>query len=456
MSSNHLQSLGRRILSEANDLKRTPAAMADEIGIKVKTIEAVIDGRADYPTVRNVLDRMVETYPISLANLWVEKDDTYHGVLVMSATETAASARIFDRINRQGIETPYYEYRDTSMSRTAPFRPEWIKELRVVSDDDPENPDVAYNNGHLMHQCTFFIGPVNFYWETGGKRHCARMNTGDSNYITPFVPHSFASPDPNHLGLIIAVTYNGMVRSSLQEFHHIGPNAADVLAGSTSDPLTAFNAKLHRYLAAESLSVNAFATRLVDAGLEMEAVNEIASAERLPLAHELAAIAQILYLRPEDLLQTTLAENEKVVVNFAKDGSGRPFPDVSRPAYQLRELARSAHQPGLRGVDVTVLTDAPQENTDFCHGLHEYIYNYGTAPVILFWSEGYQTILGSGDSAYVRPMVAHGFLRCPGEDQGELAVVRVPGGLTDRILEEFATYPTDRRSRVCGETSKWF
>ena len=51
------------------------------------------------------------------------------------------------------------------MSRIGPFRPEWIKELRVVDDADPLNPDVQYNNGHLMMQTTFFVGPVNFYYE---------------------------------------------------------------------------------------------------------------------------------------------------------------------------------------------------------------------------------------------------------------------------------------------------
>ena len=38
-----------------------------------------------------------------------------------------------------------------------------------MSDNDPYNPDVAYNNGHLMHQMTTFVGPVKFYWEVNGK-----------------------------------------------------------------------------------------------------------------------------------------------------------------------------------------------------------------------------------------------------------------------------------------------
>ena len=50
------------------------------------------------------------------------------------------------------------------MSRLGPFRPEWIKELRHVEDNDPHNPDVQFNNGHLMMQTTLFVGPVNFYY----------------------------------------------------------------------------------------------------------------------------------------------------------------------------------------------------------------------------------------------------------------------------------------------------
>ena len=36
----------------------------------------------------------------------------------------------------------------------------------------PDNPDVAYNNGHLLFQATFFIGPVNFYYDLGEAGGC--------------------------------------------------------------------------------------------------------------------------------------------------------------------------------------------------------------------------------------------------------------------------------------------
>ena len=104
------------------------------------------------------------------------------------------------------------------MSRTADFKPEWIQPIRVVKNNSSDNPDVAYNKGHFLHQCTFFIGEVNFYWEIKGIKHCVEMNTGDSNYITPFIPHSFASRNENKLGIIIAVTFGSEVSKSLNEF----------------------------------------------------------------------------------------------------------------------------------------------------------------------------------------------------------------------------------------------
>ena len=83
------------------------------------------------------------------------------GVLIMRA-KSKKSARVFKRKDRLQKYTDYYEYRDTVTSNISPFKPEWIKELRYVDNSDPENPDVAYNNGHFLHQMTAFIGQLTF------------------------------------------------------------------------------------------------------------------------------------------------------------------------------------------------------------------------------------------------------------------------------------------------------
>lgn len=455
----YLTHLGQRIFSEANDLKRTPEALAREIGIDFETVQAVIGGKADVATARTVVDAMLREYPVSVADLWVEPDDTDDGVKVMRAEDSRASSRVFDRKAAGGGLAPFYEYRDTAMSRTAPFKPEWIQPLRVVDNADADNPDVAYNNGHLLHQCTFFIGEVNFYWRVGGRGYCAEMNTGDSNYITPFVPHSFASRNPDRLGLILAVTFAGQVRHSIDEFARIGAAAANDLAGNPADPAQAFAARLNRHMAAESVGVADLALRLDGAGIARARLQALAGGGATPTAAETRALATALHMRAEDLAVASVNGDDRVVLRFAGDTAERLYPQGNASAYRLRELARSGRQPGLKGFDVAVIAGADASGGGLRHGLHQYVYNYGEVPVAVRWDaddDERTAVIGPGDSAYMRPMVAHAFSAPAGGDDGRLAVVRVPGALTDAAIEEFAGFATGGRDRVAGETKRWF
>jgi len=459
LNKKHLAALGSRIFSEANDLKRTPEALAKEIEVNIDVIHAVIEGRASIETAENIVRAMVEKYPVSLADLWVEPDDTDAGVKIIRDEDSRATSRFFDRRDRHDELTPYYEYRDTAMSRTAPFKPEWIQPIRFVSDADPDNPDVAYNNGHLMHQCTFFIGEVNFYWRRDGQAYCAEMNTGDSNYITPFVPHSFTSRNPDRPGLILAVTYGGHVRRALGDFGLIGPDGANELAGNPANNAGAFRARLDRYLAAESLDLQDLADRLLVAGIKQARINILKAGNEAPTANEAATLAKVLNLRTEDLMATPLDDESPVTICYADDTTERLYPNDNQPAYRMRELARTRRQPGLKGFDLSVLAGTGTTAEHFRHGLHQYVYNYGDVPVTIHWNESESESSGAlnpGDSAYVRPMIVHSFTVSPNRSEGQLAVVRIPGMLGDAAIEEFAAFAAEGRNRVSGESKQWF
>ena len=90
------------------------------------------------------------------------------------------------------------------------------------------------------------------------------------------------------------------------------------------------------------------------------------------------------------------------------------------------------------------------------HGLNEYIYNYGSAPVAVIWSSERKGILMPGDSAYIQPMVKHQFDLVEGTQPGHLAVIRIPGGLSGSVLSEFSTFAPEGRNRVNTETMRWF
>ena len=450
--TSYLKSLGARIRSEANDLKRTPEALAAELGMSAELVESVMSGNAGLEAAQNTLRAMAAAYPVSLADIWIDADDTDCGVRLMAAEDSKKSSRIFDRPNRDGDLSEYYEYRDTAMSRGAPFKPEWISELRCVDDASADNPDIAFNNGHLMHQTTFFIGPVNFYWESDGVRKCAELDTGDSNYITPFVPHSFASRDPQRPGLIIAVTFSGLVGRALRDFIAIGADAAERAAGDLRGE-DAFHHRLTRYRDAESMSAQDLAGRLVERGMEPGRADQIVMEGAAPNAWELETLSSILVVRPSDLMVCKMDPAEEVVIRRFRDAPVRPFPEGNSPAYRLTELARSRQQPYMKGFEVTVLGGAP---AFFEHCLHQYVYNYGDEPVDLIWEPECTAVLKPGDSACIRPLVRHRFDRPVGAGEGHLAVIRVPGQLTDQVLDEYATFATAGRRRVSAETKRWF
>lgn len=452
------RALGARILSEANDLKRTPDALADEIGLDRALIADVVAGRAEVGLCRDVLQRMVDAYPIGLRDVWVEPDDTDDGCKIMRAEASAASARVFDRKDRDGALTPYYEYRDTAMSRLGPFKPEWIQPLRVVADADPDNPDVAYNNGHLLHQMTFFIGGVNFYWECGGVRRCAELTTGDSNYITPFAPHSFTSRDPDRPGLIIAVTFAGAVRRAIEEFALVGGEGSDRLAGDLRSAENAFAARLRRQLSNEWMTPAALARGLAADGIDSGRSELLADGAAVPNSEELGLIAARLNVRPQDLTACSVSPEEDVVVTAGHEAEWRPWPDGNAPSVRLKPLARCRHQPGLKGFHVEAVSDrdgGPEANAT--HGLFEYVYNYGDRPVRILWSEGRSEVLEPGDSACLRPMTPHRFCLPQGDrEPARFFLVRVPGSLDDSALGEYARFASEGRRRVSQETKRWF
>ena len=195
-----LKKSGQTFLGILNDIKRRPEDAASELGVTTNEIYSIING--EKPISQDLVDKATRIWPVNSRDFFNIRDDCPLGVKIMTAEESKQSSRIMDRAGK-----PYYEYRDTAMSTTASFRPEWIEELCIVENNDATSTIVQWNNGHFMHQFTYFVGNVNFYYEENGIKKIAVMKTGDSMYITPFTRHTFATrsgSDTN--GLILALT----------------------------------------------------------------------------------------------------------------------------------------------------------------------------------------------------------------------------------------------------------
>lgn len=459
--------MGACLLSEANDLKRPLPIVAQELDVSLEKLERLLQGDLEVSEALGVLRRMSEVYPVPLNDLWLEADDTNRGVCLCTAGASEASSRILHRPDRTGGRAPYYEYRDLVMSRCSQFRPEWIKGLRLVTSQDPLDPDVQLNNGHLMMQTTLCIGPMDFYYrDRHGRMHRQEMQTGDSNYISPFVPHSFARREESPDAIIIAVTYGGNVRRALPEFARVGARQVLCLAGDFRDPAEARRCVLQRHLEAECLTPELFVPVLVKSGISQERARDLLSGAEAS-ATELEAMARALTVRPSDLLVCPLDEGDEVVVTKAAESQAQAR---RLRTYTLAPLARTRHQPDLKTFDMEVLDSARPGEVLRC-GLHTFVYHFGTEPVEMCWERRGQSessVLRPGDSAYISPCVEHHFSvtvssaerpNPNGAASGlgrRLLLVRIPGHLTGETLAEFATFSAYGRERVGAETMQWY
>lgn len=440
---------GENFRAILNDLKRRPEDAAQELGVSVSEIEEIIGGSRPLPPA--LVDRATATWPVSPREFYLLNDDAPTGVRIFRAEDSERSSRV---MSRAGAD--YYEYRDTAMSSLSQFRPEWIKELCIVEDNDPENPAIQWNNGHFLHQFTYFVGPVNFYYRgMDGRKQVAVMNTGDSMYITPFVPHSFASRanDGGELGIIMALTYgNKLGGETRQEVSALGAELAAGLALDFSDPRRASASLLRFHRDALSLSCGELAAR---SGIELSRIEALEAGTEVPSESDLPRLAEALRVSVRDLLVPEAFEDSVLVQHYG-DSPRWTYPDGA-PAYEMVELTPVRSLPFSKGLEINVLTDEPAV-PDLRAGLHQYVYNVGETPVRLVWELGgerHEETLAPDDSAYLKPSLAHGY-RGTG---GRLLVLRIGGRLSgDGQLElsKITAAGGNNLSRVVGESRQWY
>jgi len=448
-----LKAQGALILSELNDLKRTVESCAKEVNWDVSVVHSIVNGNSDEDTVHKFIEVCSSYYPINKNNLLLLENDCEMGIKFYSKEKSINSSRIFYRSNRHGEKTPYYEYRDTAMSKLSYYRPEWIKQLRFVADNNPYNFDVIYNNGHFMHQVTFFVGPVNFYYEVDGVKYCEEMNSGDSNYITPFYPHSFTTRDESQEAYILAVTFGANVKRALKEIYHLGLERTKSYVFNlenkhkTSQALIDYhlsNCKMNRVILEELLNERGFSINVCDSSRELS-------------DQELTSIAEILNIDVIDLIPYTTKPDKKVIIKKEAETKAFLYPSKKTPSYAIKTLASTSHMPLVKSSQIKVLTEPGDFSGDFKTGLHTYVFNYGVSDCEFSWKyQGniYKKILRKGDSLYIQPFIEHQFRKLGPEASPELYCVGIPAEMTLETQKELSRLKDIERAVF--ESKCWF
>ena len=154
-----------RLRQVMNDLKRRDIDAAKDLNISIKKFRKILSGKIKLND--KILTKMASKWPVKFSE-FLNPIISKKNFTIMKIKESKDSSRI---MKRKGNE--YYEYRDTATERNAPFKPEWIRELCYVKNNKTNNKQVKWNKGHLLHQFTYFVGKVNFYYmENKKKKNC--------------------------------------------------------------------------------------------------------------------------------------------------------------------------------------------------------------------------------------------------------------------------------------------
>ncbi len=435
---------GKIFLGILNDIKRRPEDASKELNIPLNEIQLIIEGKQSITT--ELVNKAIKIWPINARDFYTVRDDCPLGVKIMTSEDSSQSSRIMDRAGK-----PYYEYRDTAMSTVAPFRPEWILELCTVNDNEPTNPDVQWNNGHFMHQFTYFIGEVNFYYQSlNGEKKVAIMNTGDSMYITPFTRHSFATrKDSKENGLILAITYGGKLTGDVQQelsalSVELGSNFA--LDFSSTESASGEILNYHRNISNFTLDELSKTS-----SISIDSLKSFEHGSKLPSISDLKKLANALTINVRDLLPNDKTE-DKVIVKFHDEGKTWFYPENSN-SYEFHELATTSALPFSKSFEMKV-NNSNNSNLDLESGLHQYVYNIGNSIVSLTWELNNQTFtetINPNDSLYLKPFIKHNF-----RGNGKLLILRIGGKIVGDSQRELSIVGKKNAKRAISETIQWF
>ena len=435
--------IGSNFLGILNDIKRRPSDAAKELEISNEEIQNIINGQSRLSS--EIISKATKIWPVNARDFYIMHDDCPNGLKIMRCEDSVKSSRIMHRAGK-----PYYEYRDTAMSSVGPFRPEWIEQLCIVDDNEPNNRQVQWNNGHFMHQFTYFIGDVNFYYiDENGEKKVSIMNTGDSNYITPFIPHSFATrKGAGKNGLILALTYgNNLSGDSQHELSSMGKKLAKEFALDFSSKETAGSSLIKFHRNNSSLTLLELSERT---NLRIEKLKDFENG-KIPTYSEYAILAECLNVNVRDLLSYDKISNE-VVVQLHKNTKKWFYPEDIKN-YELVELANSNSLPYSKALEINVLNEN-DKTLDLKIGLHQYGYNIGDTDASISYEsdDGLKTdIIKPGDSFYLKPFVEHNF-----RGKAKLLVLRISGRITGEPQRELSLMGEKKIGRIVNESLQWF
>jgi methylphosphonate synthase len=425
----------RKIL---NDLKRRPEDAARELKINVNKIKNALNKNDNINF--EIIKKAVKIWPVNYSDFFSNYDDTKNNFKILRKRDSDKTTRIMIRNN-----FPYYKYKDTVMSKVSPFRPEWIEELKIVDNNSPNNPSVAFNNGHFLHQFTYFIGPVNFYYiDHNNKKKVYKMNSGDSMYISPYIPHSFTTRrNTNNInGVIIALTYTDKIDNEiLNELSVIGHTLQKKSRIKVNKKIHFYNDCLKYYMNITSCSKEYFESKT------KLKLNKIFDNNDNKNYKKLKIICNFFNISMRDFLPI---ENYKIVkINRYKKNRIWKYPSNRNNVYKFIELTNVAQLPVSRALELNI-TNTKDHNHYLTAPSHQYLYNIGQNYCYIF-IDNKKIKFMPGDSIYLKPNVKHKFI-----GKSKILILRIGGKIYGEVNLALSHLSENNFYRLIKDNRPWY
>lgn len=445
MNENYLIKFGNRIRNKLNSIKRPIDIAAKELNIDKNILLNCINGKLEEKEVIKIVHKIVNIYPIKISNIFLEKNTTEDGVIYCSNEDTMKSKRIICRKNKDGYETPYYNYYDCATNKYSPFKPELIDMVRIVDNNNPDNKDVVYNKGHLETQLTFYINKVNTYYEINEKKYCIETNTGDCNLYIPYIPHTFANRDKNFNSRILAITFSSNIVDNISNLSYISYDGLNSISGDLRNTEELFEKRLKKYLDRNFLTKDNLIEKLLEKHNKTDIHNYFNKNIKLDIITK--NICKILNIK----------KNEIIFEQLNEDTIFKKFDNIY---HKYNNLLLNKHVISKNIRDIVSYNVKLQDNNNYnvfnsCY--YQFIYNYSDNPFLFKWGEKMENekIINSGDSLNVFPFINHSFSFI--EKESNFYLVKVPGGLNETILNEYSLFDPKNKYRFCdNESTKWW
>jgi transcriptional regulator with XRE-family HTH domain len=421
-----------------NDLKRRPEDAAKDLGVTKKTIDNILNGKKNLSF--KLIKKAVSVWPVNFSEFFEIIDDTKNGFKIFKNAEANSTKR---KMYRGG--EAYYLYKDSVMSKISSFRPEWIQQLKIVNNSNPNNSNVKFNNGHFLHQFTYFIGPVNFYYMSNGKKKVAQMNTGDSMYISPYIPHTFTTRKNSEkkLGHILALTYSDKISTeTLNELNAIGYDLIKRSKLNLKNKIYSFKTVLNYFLKNSSMSIEVFNKKI---GINLK---KILSKKEIPDQKVIKKIAGLLGINERDLTPPVI-ESEVKIQKYDKNKKWY-YPSNTQKRYLFVELTSLSQIPTSKAFELTILSDK-ENSTLFEVPTHQYIYNIGSEKIFIKFENKILETFNPGDSIYLKPNLKHKFI-----GRGKILIFRIGGQISSDTLFHISWLSDANLRRLLKDDKQWF